>query len=67
MVRSSLPSKICDQLPTVINEKLSSKTNNIPQSIPLSQLLQSLMNALGLNNLLGSAGGSIGVCFLKKF
>lgn len=55
MVRSSLPTKICQQLPSLINEQLNAKTNNIPQSIPLSQLLQSAMNAFNLNSLLNKA------------
>lgn len=64
MIRNMLPSKICDQLPSVVNEQLNGKTSSIPQSIALSQILQSALNSFGLTNLLGS-GVPGGVCFIK--
>lgn len=57
MLRQMLPGRLCAQIPQIVNEKLSGKLNNIPQSIALTQLLESAFNLLGLSNILQSGGG----------
>uniref|UniRef100_A0A1I7ZPT9 BPI1 domain-containing protein n=1 Tax=Steinernema glaseri TaxID=37863 RepID=A0A1I7ZPT9_9BILA len=46
-VKEMMPSKICQALPGVINEKINPKLGQIPQAIAVSQMLQ----MLGLNQL----------------
>lgn len=57
MLKQMLPGRLCAQIPQVVNEKLGGKLNSIPQSIALTQLLESAFNLLGLSNVL--QGGSI--------
>uniref|UniRef100_A0A915EHU6 Lipid-binding serum glycoprotein C-terminal domain-containing protein n=1 Tax=Ditylenchus dipsaci TaxID=166011 RepID=A0A915EHU6_9BILA len=59
-VRNMLPTQVCNQIPTIVNDQLNSKLGIIPQSIPLSQLLQTALSAFGLDNLLG--GEAVGQC-----
>lgn len=59
MVRKMIPSQLCAQIPSIVNEQLNSKLNVIPQSIALSQLLQVALNAFGISNLIGGGGGQV--------
>lgn len=61
MVRSMLPGKICEQVPSIVNEKLNGQLSAIPQSIALTQLLQIALTGFGLENILGG-GGKGGQC-----
>ncbi|KAI1724710.1 lipopolysaccharide-binding protein [Ditylenchus destructor] len=66
MVRKMIPSQLCAQIPSIVNEKLNSKLNVIPQSIALSQLLQVALNAFGISNLIGGGGGQCPASCTKK-
>ncbi|CAJ0575128.1 unnamed protein product, partial [Mesorhabditis spiculigera] len=48
IIRKMAPPKICQQLPQVINEKLSGKLSAIPQSISVGQMVDLFGSALGL-------------------
>uniref|UniRef100_A0A914QU99 Lipid-binding serum glycoprotein C-terminal domain-containing protein n=1 Tax=Panagrolaimus davidi TaxID=227884 RepID=A0A914QU99_9BILA len=60
-VRGLLPSQICSQIPSLVNEKINSKLGAIPQSIPLTTILQFAGGALGLGGA-GGIGGGVGGC-----
>uniref|UniRef100_A0AC34F9M7 Uncharacterized protein n=1 Tax=Panagrolaimus sp. ES5 TaxID=591445 RepID=A0AC34F9M7_9BILA len=56
-VRNLLPAQICSQIPDLVNKKINSQLGSIPQSIPLTTILQFAGGALGLG---GGSGGGIG-------
>ena len=64
MVRQKIPGQLCAQLPQIIDEQLNSKLLAIPQSVPLTDLLQLAISTFGLGSILGdhaSGGGAHGV------
>ncbi|KAI6180360.1 hypothetical protein M3Y98_00711700 [Aphelenchoides besseyi] len=67
MIKSMLPSQVCGQLPTIINQQINSKLTSIPQTIALNQIISIASGAFGLDQLASggqcasSCGGSTGV------
>uniref|UniRef100_A0A914YYB2 Uncharacterized protein n=1 Tax=Panagrolaimus superbus TaxID=310955 RepID=A0A914YYB2_9BILA len=59
-VRKLLPTQICSQIPDLVNKKINSQLGSIPQSIPLTTILQFAGGALGLGGGGGAGGGGGG-------
>uniref|UniRef100_A0A914YUG3 Lipid-binding serum glycoprotein N-terminal domain-containing protein n=1 Tax=Panagrolaimus superbus TaxID=310955 RepID=A0A914YUG3_9BILA len=57
-VRQMIPSQLCAQIPTIVNEKINGQLGALPQSIALTQILQVAGGALGLGG--GGASGISG-------
>uniref|UniRef100_A0AC35EVG9 Lipid-binding serum glycoprotein N-terminal domain-containing protein n=1 Tax=Panagrolaimus sp. PS1159 TaxID=55785 RepID=A0AC35EVG9_9BILA len=57
-VRQMIPSQLCAQIPSIVNEKINGQLGGLPQSIALTQILQVAGGALGIGG--GGSSGGIG-------
>lgn len=58
MVGKEIPSQLCGQIPSLVNERINSKLGGIPQSISLAQILQIASSSFDLNSLFSGLGSS---------
>lgn len=52
-----IPGKVCAQIPQIVNDQVAGKLSILPQSISLTQILETAFNLFGLGNILQGGGG----------